>query len=150
MLYDARCKGYICMCSWDTIASSTWSNPQNECQLIDIFYSLLAASICCHRGRHRCDTVTHACLQPTRGLSSKADLNFCVRPSGGRLRIASHFFSDSFFLLFSKFSDQLRLRKKVIRKRVFLTHNLEFVVIIRNKKSTTFFLIHKSRPKAIF
>ena len=46
------------MCSRDTIASSTWSD------LIDfyIFYSLLAASICCHRGRHRCDTVIHACL----------------------------------------------------------------------------------------
>ena len=65
------------MCSRATIASCTW----NECQLIDIFNSLLAASICCHRGRHRCDTVIHACLQPTRGLSLKADLNFCVRPS---------------------------------------------------------------------
>ena len=31
---------------------------------IDIFYSLLAASICFHRGRHRCDTVMHA-LSPT-------------------------------------------------------------------------------------
>ena len=27
--------------------------PQNECQLIDILDSLLAASICCHRGRNR-------------------------------------------------------------------------------------------------
>ena len=68
-----------------TIASSMWSSPQNECQLIDIFDSLLAASICCHRGRHRCDTVIHACLQPTRGLCLKADLNFCVHPSGTRL-----------------------------------------------------------------
>ena len=74
------------MCSRDTIASSTWSSPQNECQLIDIFYSLLAASICCHRSRHCCDTVIHACLQPTQGLCLKADLNFCVRPSGARLR----------------------------------------------------------------
>ena len=68
------------MCSRATIASSTW----NECQLIDIFYYLLAASLCCHRGHHRCDTVIHACLQPTRGLSLKKDLNFCVRPSGAR------------------------------------------------------------------
>ena len=67
-------------CSRATIASSTW----NEYQLIDIFCSLLAASVCCHRGRHRCDTVIHACLQSTRGLSLKADLNFCVRPSGAR------------------------------------------------------------------
>ena len=43
-----------------TTASSTW----NESQLIDIFYSLLAASICCHRGRHRCDT-SHPCRSPT-------------------------------------------------------------------------------------
>ena len=44
-------------------------------------------SICCHRGRHRCDTGIHACLQPTRGLLClKVDLNFCVRPSGARLR----------------------------------------------------------------
>ena len=50
------------MCSRATIASSTW----NKYQLIDNFYSLLAASICCHRGRYRCDTAIHAC---TRGLS---------------------------------------------------------------------------------
>ena len=68
------------MCSRVTIASSTW----NECHLIDVFYSLLAASIYCYRGRHRCDTVIHACLQPTRGLSLEADLKFCVRPSGAR------------------------------------------------------------------
>ena len=72
------------MCSRDTIASSTWSTAQNECQLIDIFYSLLAASICCDRGRPRCDTVIHACLEPTRRLCLMADLNFCVRPSGTR------------------------------------------------------------------
>ena len=53
---------------------------------IYIFDSLLAASaICCHRGRHRCDTVIHACLRPARGPCLKADLNFCVRPSGARL-----------------------------------------------------------------
>ena len=50
------------MCSRATIASSTW----NKYQLIDNLYSLLAASICCHRGRCRCDTAIHAC---TRGLS---------------------------------------------------------------------------------
>ena len=50
------------MCSRATIASSTW----NKYQLIDSFYSLLAASICCHRGRGRCDTAIHAY---TRGLS---------------------------------------------------------------------------------
>ena len=66
------------MCSRDSIASSTW----NECQPIDIFFSLLAASTCCHRGRDRCETVIYACLQPTQGLCLKADLNFCVRPSG--------------------------------------------------------------------
>ena len=68
------------VCSRATIASSKW----NEYQLIDIFYSLFTASIYCHRGRHRCDTVIHACLQPTRGLSLKADLILCVRPSGAR------------------------------------------------------------------
>ena len=68
------------MCSRATIASSSW----NECQLVDIFYSLLAASICCHRGRHRCDTVIDARLQPTRDLCLKVDSNFCVRPSGAR------------------------------------------------------------------
>ena len=66
------------MCSRAMIAPSTW----NEWQLIDIFYPLLAASICCHRGRHRCDTVIvtviHASLHPTRGLSLKANLIFCV------------------------------------------------------------------------
>ena len=70
------------MCFRDTIASPTWRNPLNEYQLIDIFYSLLAASTCCHRGRHRCDTVVHARLLPTRGLCLKAYLNFCVRLSG--------------------------------------------------------------------
>jgi hypothetical protein len=67
------------MCSRAMIASSTW----NEWQLIAIFYPLLAASICCHRGRHRCDTVIHASLQPTRGLSLKANLIFCVCPFRG-------------------------------------------------------------------
>ena len=74
------------MCSRATIASSTWSSPQNECHLIDISDSLLAASICCHRGRHRCKAIIRACLQPTRDLCLKVDLNFCVRPSGTRLR----------------------------------------------------------------
>ena len=50
------------MCSRAMIAPSTW----NKYQLIDNFYSLLAASICCHRGRCRCDTAIHVC---TRGLS---------------------------------------------------------------------------------
>ena len=54
------------MCSRATIASSTWSSPQNEYQLVDIFYFLLAASICCHRDRHRCDTVIH-CLPVFEG-----------------------------------------------------------------------------------
>ena len=53
------------MCSRATIASSTWSSPQNECELIYIFCSLLAASICCYRDRHRCGKVIHVCLQPT-------------------------------------------------------------------------------------
>ena len=48
---------------------------------LTFFFLLLAASICCHRGRHRCDTVIHTSLQPIRGLCLKADLNFCVRPS---------------------------------------------------------------------
>ena len=85
------------MCSRATIASSTW----NKYQLIDNFYSLLAASICCHRGRCRCDTVIHACTRGlslnekkmncdtvvihacTRGLSFEfVFFNFCVRSSG--------------------------------------------------------------------
>ena len=74
------------MCTPATIAYSTWSSPQNECQLVDILYYLLAASTCCHHGCHRCDTVIHACLQPTRALCLKVDLKFCVRPSGARLR----------------------------------------------------------------
>ena len=49
------------MCSRATIASSTW----NKHQLIDNLYSLLVASICCHRGRCCCDTAIYAC---TRGL----------------------------------------------------------------------------------
>ena len=32
------------------------------------FFSPAVASICCHRGRHRCDTVIHPCLQPTRSV----------------------------------------------------------------------------------
>ena len=44
-------------------------------------------------------------------------------------------------------SESASSEKKVLLKRVFLTHNLEFVVIIRTKRfSITFFLIHKSRP----
>ena len=74
------------VCSRDTIASPTSSNPQNECQLIDILGSLLAVSICYHSGRHRRNAVIHAGLQPTRGLRLKEALNFCVRPSGGCLR----------------------------------------------------------------
>ena len=57
-------------------------HPSSECQLIDILFSLLSVSTYCHRGRHRCDTVIHASLQPTRGLCLKADLNFWARPSG--------------------------------------------------------------------
>ena len=124
----------------------------DQCQLIDILDSLLAASICCQRGRHRCNAVIHASIQPTRGLCLKANLNFCVRPFEGRLRIAfnyfSHrFFSDNRFLRFSKFSDQLLcqklfLRKRKYRKRFFLSHNLEFVVIIRKKGFDGFFLIY--------
>ena len=68
----------ICSCIFDV------ELPQNECQLIDILDFLLAASMCCHRGCHRCNTVIHACLQPTRGLCLKAGLNFFVRSSGGR------------------------------------------------------------------
>ena len=87
--------------------------PQYEFQLIDILDYLLAASICCHRDRHRWNAVVHA-LRPTRGLCLKADLNFCVLPSGGRLglsgpNLSHHFFSDNFFLRVSKFSDQLLL-----------------------------------------
>ena len=84
-LYGERVTAVWCtlqrlqMCSRAMIAPSTW----NEWQLIDIFYPLLAASICCHRGRHRCDTVIHASLQPTRGLSLKANLIFCVCPFRG-------------------------------------------------------------------
>ena len=79
------------ICYRDTIASSSSSKLERvptDCY----FYSLPAASICCHRGRHRCNAVVHACLQPTRGRCLKANLNFCVRPSGGRLRIATNFF----------------------------------------------------------
>ena len=72
-------------CSRDTVASSILSSPYHECQLIDILHSLLVASICGHRGRHRRTAVIHACLQTTRGrLCLKANLNFCARPSGGR------------------------------------------------------------------
>ena len=69
----------LMMRSRDTVASSTWSNPQNEGHLVDIILSLLAASLCCHLGRHHCDTVIHACLQPTRGLCLKATFT-SVRP----------------------------------------------------------------------
>ena len=53
------------------------------------------------------------------------------------------------FLITSKFSDQLLLRKrflrkKVIGKRFFLSHNLRvFGHTSRRKKTITFFLIHK-------
>ena len=105
------------ICSRDRIASSTSSNPQNECHLFYILDFLLAASICCHRGRRRCNTVIHACLQPTRGLCLKAYLNFCVRPFGERLRIANNYFSHHFSSVFSKFSDQLLHRKRFLRKK---------------------------------
>ena len=77
-------------CADNTAAKATYVFSSHDCifhwdcELIDIFYSLLTASMFCHRGRHRCDTVTHACLQPTRGLSLKADLDFCVRLSRAR------------------------------------------------------------------
>ena len=61
-VHDTHCKERLQMCVRATIASSTW----NKYQVIDNFYSLLAASICCHRGRYRSDTAIHAC---TRGLS---------------------------------------------------------------------------------
>ena len=113
---------------------------------------MLAASICCHLDRHRSNVVIEICLQPTRGMCLKEDLNCCVRPSGGRPRIATNyfserFFSDSSFLRFFNFSDQLLprkrfLRNKMIRRRVFLTTNLEFVVTIRKEeKNDHFFLI---------
>ena len=79
------------MCSRATIASSTW----NECQLIDIFYFQLAVSIFCHRGRHRCDTVIHACLQPARCLSLKTDLKLYVRFMVTRLGGTFHVYGNS-------------------------------------------------------
>ena len=44
----------------------------------------------CHRGCHRCDRVIHDCLQPTRGLCLKVDLNFCVRSVRGTPSPTTH------------------------------------------------------------
>ena len=68
---------------------------------------------------------SHPCLSSTYMRSVKADMKFCVRPSGGRLPIATNYISDlfcflfNFFLWFFKFSDQLLLRKRFLRKKVF-------------------------------
>ena len=82
--------------------SAKWLIPPS------IFYSLLAASICCHRDRHRCNAGIHACLQATRGLCLKADFNFCVRPSGSDAFVSltiflSFVFSVNFLRVFSQF-----------------------------------------------
>ena len=66
--------------------------PQNLCQLSDVLDPLLAAPICCYRGRHRRNAVIYVCLQTTRGPCLKAGLNSCVRQSEGRLRISARFF----------------------------------------------------------
>ena len=83
--------------------------PYNECQLIDILDYLLAASSYCHRGRHRYNAVIRACLQPARGLCLKADLNFCVRPSGDAFVSLGTVFLISFFQVASSsvFSNNL-------------------------------------------
>ena len=88
---------------------------------------------------------SHPCLSPTytRSVFEGIYSNFCVHPSGGRLRIATNY-SSVFVFVFSRFSDQLLLRKpflrkRVIRKRVFLTHKIEFVVVIKKKVLDHFF-----------
>ena len=120
--------------------------PQNQCQLINIMHFLLAAWICCHRGRHRCNAVIHACLHPTRGLCLKADLNFCVRPSGACLRNSGPNFSQIFFLIilpsvFPKFLINCSF-ESASSENIFFCHNkLGFVVIIRIKVFRSFFLL---------
>ena len=128
--------------------------PQNECQLIGILDSIYATSICCHRGRHRCNAVIHLCLYPTRGLCVTADLNICVRPSEKRLRISGLIFSDRFFshhfsFRFSfiyfliKCSSEIASSKNKCSKNAFLFRKLGFVVIVR----TLLFIFHTIRPE---
>ena len=78
------------VCSRDTIASSTLSNPQNECQLVAVLDSLLAASICCRR--HRFNAVIHACLEGRFELwrpSVRGMPSFITHREGLLLRVGS-------------------------------------------------------------
>ena len=74
------------MCSRDTIASSTWSNLQNECHLIDIyFFSACSVDMLPPRP----SPLRHSHLSPsptyTRFVFEGRFDFFCVCPSGGRL-----------------------------------------------------------------
>ena len=114
--------------------------PYNEYQLIDMFYSLLAASICCYRVRPSLLQRSHLFLSPTLYTRSVYEGRFellrPIRVGDAFVSLLHNYFSEPFVCYnvfrFSRFSDQLFLRKrflgkKVIQKRVFLTHKIEFV-----------------------
>ena len=134
------------MFSRDAIASSSSSNPRKSTNILDS-----ASGIGMLSPRPPPLRRSHPFMSPshTRSVSVFGGrFELYKRPSVGEtLRISGpsfsdQVFSDNFFLRFSRFSDQpllLRkrpLRKKVLRKRFFMSNKLGFVVISRTK---TFF-----------
>ena len=62
--------------------NSRWKGPTSRHVRVHFGksgYSLLAASTCCHRGRHRCDS--HPCLSPTYRRSVFEGRFVLLRPS---------------------------------------------------------------------
>ena len=87
--------------------------PQRKCQLIGILDFSLAAMICCHRRRHRCNAIIHACLHPKRLLCLHADFSrrcLCIFGPNFSDQVKKKK-SDNFLIRFSKFFNQLLLRK---------------------------------------
>ena len=65
-----------------------------EGQLIVIFYSLLAASICCHRGRHRCNAVIHAVFEGP-GVFQRTDYRAPAVVVLAKTEVVAHLFHSS-------------------------------------------------------
>ena len=123
--------------------------PQNEWQLTDALDSLLAASILCHRGRHRRNAVI-PCLSPSNPRSLFEGSFELLRPSvrGKPSYLWALFpdegFSDNFLRrFFPSFwptaPPKVVSQKKCSEKDVLCSHKLEFVTIIRKQVFDNFF-----------
>ena len=108
------------ICSRDTIASSSSSNPRTSANRLTFSVICLRPRYAAPAAINRCNAVIYACLQPTQGLCLKADLNFGVSPSAGRFfRIATKYITiliTSSSVFFPHFRTNCSSESRFLRK----------------------------------